>query len=176
MAFLPTGASSSILAFSSKKRNGHLTWPSGAGPQAISIMRASALPSSFRRALFEFILRFRLVMPLILSLLNSFTVFVTVARQTPFSLADYSWVRTFPWTSSRSIIIWHLQRTVRDVYFFCMTDFSSLSSSSTRIIWDIFGLAIGITAFFHFTIKRKNYPDLFIKYDQHNALNIPKER
>ena len=90
MAFLPTGTSSSILAFSSKRRSVHLAWPSGTGPQAISMMWASALPSSFRRALSEFALRFKLVMPPIPSFINSFTVFVTVAGQTPFVLADCS--------------------------------------------------------------------------------------
>lgn len=118
MASLLTGVSSSILAFSARSRSVHLACPSGAGPQAISMMRASALPSNLRHALSEFTLRFRWVMPLIPSLVNSSTVFVTVAGQTPFDLADCSWVRTFPCDSSKSMIIWHLHRIVRDVCFF----------------------------------------------------------
>ena len=53
MASLPTGTSSSTRAFSSKSRSVQRECPSGAGLQAIWMMRASARPSTFRRAALE---------------------------------------------------------------------------------------------------------------------------
>ena len=53
------------------------------------------------------------------------------------------------------MIIWHLFRTVFDVFFLCITDFSILSSSSVNEILYFLGLAIRITAVF-FSISRND--------------------
>ena len=54
-----TGVSRTIFDFSSSSRMIHLECPSGTGPQASSMIRASARPSSTRLALSELTLRLR---------------------------------------------------------------------------------------------------------------------
>lgn len=100
---LLTGTSSTIFACSSNSRSVQRKWPSGAGLHAISMIRASARPSNFRRAWSELTLRLSEVMPSIPFSEYSFTVLVIVAIQTQFVLADCSWVRTLPCASSKSI-------------------------------------------------------------------------
>ena len=117
--------------------------PSGTGPQASSMMRASARPSSTRLALSELTLRLNSVTASIPPSKYFFTVLVTVARHTPFDFTDCSWVNTFPWDSSRSMMIWHLHQIVLDVLFFRMTNFKLFNSSSVSSILYFFGLAIG---------------------------------
>ena len=112
IASLLTGVSRMTLASSSSRRIVQREWPSGTGPQASSISRASTRPSTLRLALSEFMLLLNSVTALTPPFMYFVTVFVTVARQTPLDLALCSWVRTFPCDSSRSRIIWHLQRIV----------------------------------------------------------------
>ena len=102
MAFFPTGVSRTIFACSSRSLNVHLEWPTGAGVQATSIMRASALPSSLRLALSEFMFRFKVTVASSPSSTYCLTVFVTVAMQTPVDFAACSCVKSFPWASSKS--------------------------------------------------------------------------
>lgn len=54
IASLPTGVSRITLDSSSSRRIVHRECPSGTGPQASSISRASVRPSTLRRALSEF--------------------------------------------------------------------------------------------------------------------------
>lgn len=119
-----TGVSRMILDFSSSSRMVHLECPSGTGPQASSMIRASARPSSTRLALSELTLRLNSVTASIPPSKYFFTVLVTVAKHTPFDLADCSCVSIFPWASSRSMMIWHRHRMVLDVLFFRMIDFN----------------------------------------------------
>ena len=84
-----TGVSSTMRAFSSKSRIVHRLWPSGTGPQAISMIFASVLPSTFQRALSEFTLRSiarTLSSPCVQYVL---TVLLTVAIHVPVTLAHY---------------------------------------------------------------------------------------
>lgn len=148
IASLLTGVSRMTLASSSSRRIVQREWPSGTGPQASSISRASTRPSTLRLALSEFMLLLNSVTALTPPFMYFVTVFVTVARQTPLDLALCSWVRTFPCDSSRSRIIWHLQRIVFEVAFLRIMDLSSLYSSSVSLITYFLGLAIGITAVF----------------------------
>lgn len=101
----------------SSRRIVHRECPSGTGPQASSISRASTRPSTLRLALSEFMLLLNSVTASTPPFMYFATVFVTVARQTPFDLALCSWVRIFPCASSMSRSIWHLQRIVFDVAF-----------------------------------------------------------
>ena len=148
IASLLTGVSRMTLASSSSRRIVQRKWPSGTGPQASSISRASTRPSTLRLALSEFMLLLNSVTALTPPFMYFVTVFVTVARQTPLDLALCSWVRTFPCDSSRSRIIWHLQRIVFEVAFLRIMDLSFLYSFSVSLITYFLGLAIGITAVF----------------------------
>ena len=130
IASLLTGISRITLDSSSSRRIVHREWPSGTGPQASSISRASTRPSTLRLALSEFILLLNSVTASRPPFIYFVTVFVTVARQTPLDLALCSLVRTFPCNSSRSSIIWHLQRMVFEVDLLRIMDLSSLNSSS----------------------------------------------
>ena len=115
---LLTGTPRTTFASVCNKRSVQRECPSGAGVQAISIICASAHPSSLRIALSELTLRFKVIMPSIPLSEKSLTVLVTVAMQTQFVLADCSCVRTLPCASSRSIIIRYLLRTVLEICFF----------------------------------------------------------
>src|SRR5699024_11221116 len=84
------------------------------------------------------------------------TVLVTVAMQTPLDLALCSWVKTFPCASSRSRMIWHLQRIVLEVFLLRITDFKLFNSVSVRWMLYFFGLAIGITAVFFLIIHQNS--------------------
>ena len=156
------GVSRMTLASSSSRRIVQREWPSGTGPQASSISRASTRPSTLRLALSEFMLLLNSVTASTPPFMYFVTVFVTVARQTPLVLALCSWVRAFPCDSSRSRIIWHLQRIVFEVAFLRILDLSSLYSSSVSLITYFLGLAIGITAvFFLVYIKTAVFTSMF---------------
>ena len=148
IASLLTGVSRMTFDSFSSRRIVHRECPSGTGPQASSISRASTRPSTLRLALSEFMLLLNSVTASTPPFMYFATVFVTVARQTPFDLALCSWVRIFPCASSMSRSIWHLQRIVFDVAFLRIMDLSSLYSSSVSLITYFLGLAIGITAVF----------------------------
>ena len=134
MVSLLTGSSRTIFACSSNRNSVHPESLSGAALHAISIIRASTRPLSLHLALLDLTLRFNVMMPSIPFSQKSLTVFVMVAIQTQFVLADYSCVRTLPCTSSRSMMIWHLFRTVFDVRFLRTTDFSLSKSPSVNEI------------------------------------------
>ena len=156
MASRLTGVSRMILDFSSGNRSIHLEWPSGTGPQVSSMIRASARPSSIRPALSEFTLHLNVVSSSMPPWTYFFTVLVTVAKHTPFDLADCSCVSAFPWASSRSIIIWHLQRIVFGVLAFRIIDFNFFNSSSVSSILYSLGLAIrNHCRFFLFIMKQQ---------------------
>lgn len=72
----------------------------------------------------------------------SLTVFVTIAIQTPFDLADCWCVSTSTCASSKSSSIWHLHFMVFDVSFLRMMAFNFVSSPSVKEIVYILGLAM----------------------------------
>ena len=151
-----TGVSRIILDFSSSNCIVHLEWPSGTGPQANSMIRASARPLSTRLALSELTLCLNSVMISIPPSKYFFTVLVTVARHTPFDFVDCSWVNTFPWVSSRPIMIWHLHQIVLDNLFLRMTDFKKFNSSSVSSFLYFLGLATeSHRRFFYYARKRQ---------------------
>ena len=135
---LPTGVSRITLDFSSSRRIAHRECPSGTGPQASSISRALARPSTLRLALSELMLLFHSITASMPPFMYFVTVLVTVAMQTPLDLALCSCVKTFPCASSKSRIIWHLLRIVFEVSFLRITlritDFSFFNSFSVRWI------------------------------------------
>ena len=150
------------FAFSSRSRSVQRRCPSGAGPQASSIRRASARPSSLRFALSELTFRWMVTIASIPPSVYSRIVLVTVDMQTPFDFAVCSCVNTFPWDSSRSIMIWHLHLIVLDVYFLRIIDFNRLSSASDKTIEYFLGLAIRYhRRFFYYIAKRLIWPELF---------------
>ena len=116
IASRPTRVSRITLDSFSTRRIVHQECSSGTGPQASSISRVSVRPSTFRRALSEFMLLLNSVTASMPPLMYIDTVLVTVAVQTPLDLALCSCVKTFPYASSRSRIIWHLQRIVFEVF------------------------------------------------------------
>ena len=154
IASLPTGVSRITLDSFSSRRIVHRECPSGTGPQASSISRASVRPSILRLALSEFTFLLNSVTASMPPFIYFVTVLVTVAMQTPFDLALCSWVKTFPWASSRSRMIWHLLGLFCS-FFVLMKDFNVFNSFSVRWILYFFGLAIGITAVsFYYTSEQ----------------------
>lgn len=105
IASLPTGVSKITFDSSSNKRIVHREYPSGTGPQASSMSRASVRPSTLRLALSELMFLLNSVTALMPPSMYFVTVLVTVAIQTPLDFALCSWVKTFPCASSRSRII-----------------------------------------------------------------------
>ena len=124
MASRLTGVSSSIFMRSSSSRMVHREWPSGAGSQAVAIIMASALPSTFRRAWSEFTLRFKAMTASIPPSLNFLTMFATVLIQIPCALAHSACLRTGGRASSKSSNILHLLANVSQVDFFRSRDLS----------------------------------------------------
>ena len=120
----------------------HRAWPSGAGPQAVAIIMASALPSTFRRAWSEFSLRFRVMTELSPSTLNFLTMFATVPMLIPCDLAQSACFKTGGWASSKSSNILHLLARVSFVDLLRSILLSNETSSSDRLTEYDFGLAI----------------------------------
>ena len=134
IASLPTGVSKITLDSFSSRQIVQRECPSGTAPQASSISRASVRPSSLRLALSEFMFLLISVTASMPPFIYFVTVLVTVAMQTPFDLALCSWVKSFPWDSSRLRMIWHLLRIVFDVPFLRIGDFNVFNSFSVRWI------------------------------------------
>ena len=88
----------------------------------MSMMRASARPSSTRLELSELTLRLNSFTASIPPSKYFFMILINIARHTPFDFSDCSWVNTFPLDSFRAIMFWHLLQMVLDVLFFRMTD------------------------------------------------------
>ena len=82
MDSLLMGSSNSTFIRSSRRQIVQRLCPSGADPQAISIIFASVLPSTFRRALSELIFLLIFKAASIPSEAKSFTVLAIVARLT----------------------------------------------------------------------------------------------
>ena len=99
IASLLTGVSRMTLDSFSSKRIVHLECPSGTGPQASSISRASVRPSTLRLALSELMLLLNSVTAPIPPSVYFETVLATVDRQTPLDFALCSCVKTFPCVS-----------------------------------------------------------------------------
>ena len=144
---LLTGVSSSTFIWPSSNLTVHRACPSGAGPQTVAIIMASALPSTLRRAWSEFTLRFRVMTDSMPPLLYILTMFATVPMLIPCELAHSACLRTGGWASSKSSSILHLFANVSFVDRFRSIDLSNATFSSVRLTEYCFGLAIDKSPF-----------------------------